>query len=65
MPRYSQAFKEQLVQKLVSPAGPTLTKLSLETVLSGTSLRAWQRQFEQSVGVGTTTSLGMEKGVDG
>ena len=51
MPRYSQAFKEQLVQKLVSPEGPTLAKLSLETGISGPSLRAWKRQFEQSGGV--------------
>ena len=60
MPRYSQAFKEQLVQKLVSPEGPTLANLSREKGISGPSLRAWKRQFEQSGEVSTTPSLGPE-----
>ena len=60
MPRYSQAFKEQLVQKLVSPEGPTLANLSRETGISGLSLRAWKRPFEQSSEVSSTPLTGPE-----
>ena len=60
MPRYSQAFKEQIVQKMVSPEGPTLANLSRETGISGPSLRAWKRQFQQSGEVSATPTLGPE-----
>jgi len=60
MPRYSQAFKEQLVQKLVTPEGQTLAEVSRETGICGPTLRTWKKQFQQSGEVASASTSGPE-----
>ena len=60
MPRYNQAFKEQAVQKLVSPEGPTLAELVRETGVCAPTLRTWKKQFQQTGEVSATPTSGSE-----
>ena len=50
MARYSQAFKERIVQKLLLPNAITAQALSKEVNVSRVTLRSWVREFQKLEG---------------
>lgn len=46
MPRYSEAFKAKVVEKMMPPDARTVADVHRETGISEPTLYAWRRQFQ-------------------
>ena len=56
MAKHSQAFKEQIVEKLLNPNAQSVVELSRETGLGESTLYRWKSDYQRQTGKATTGS---------
>ena len=47
MPRYSEEFKEKIIQKMMPPNSQSVAQISRETSISEPTLYTWKTQYQR------------------
>jgi transposase len=47
VPKYSEEFKEKIVQKMIPPNSQSVTQISHETGVCGPTLYTWKKQYQR------------------